>query len=170
MTEEPATGDAATGIARLAVVVALLTGLAAADFAPEPRSAGEVAPMADAQSEGLVVLDPERAATARAAIEAIARVTQTLPPRLLLVVADRTVWERLLRVPGVHVPTTPDDLPADLTPAERAFAAAWAARGIPKARPGEGLDWDAPGYLPPDAPPDAGKAGGSDRDPGEPER
>ena len=96
--------------------------------------------------------------------------TQTLPPRLLLVVADRTVWERVLRVPGVRVPTTPDDLPADLTPAERAFAAAWAARGVPKARPGEGQDWDDPGYLPPDAPPDAGKAGGSERDPGEPER
>ena len=106
-------GDtAATGMARLAVVVALLTGLAGADLAPEPRSAAEAAPMADAQSEGLVVLDPDRAARRRRS-RGIARGTQTLPPRLLLVVADLTAWERVMRIPGCAPPPCPDDLPAD---------------------------------------------------------
>jgi hypothetical protein len=43
-----------------------------------------------------------------------------------------------------------------LGPEEQLFAEAWASRmaETEKERRGEGLDWDAPGFLPPDAPQD----------------
>jgi hypothetical protein len=46
----------------------------------------------------------------------------------------------------------PPRLPPDLTQSERLFVAAWEARRQPKSRVGEGLSWDAPGFLPPDSP------------------
>ena len=89
--------------------------LAASDPAPKP-GAPMADPGADAGREVLVILDPDQAAAARGAIEAVARVTQSLPPRLLLVQADQPSWERVLRIPGVLAPAGPDDLPADLHP------------------------------------------------------
>ena len=126
--------------------------------------------MADAQSEGLVVLDPGRAATARAAIEAIARVTQTLPPRLLLVVADRTAWERVMRFPAC-ASTMPDDLPADLNSGRASLRSRLGRPPRPESS-GRARGWTGTprDICPPDAPPDAGEAGGTDRDPEEPER
>ena len=47
----------------------------------------------------------------------------------------------------------PDDVAEDFDEAERLFVDGWALRrrGKPE-RPGEGLDWDAAGRRPPDAP------------------
>lgn len=110
--------------------------------------------MADVPRERLVILEPGAASAARAKIEAVAAVTQALEPRLLLIRADPKAAEAVARiagVAGVH-DSPPAELPSDLTPAERTFVAAWAARGQPKTRPGEGLPWDAPGHLAPDGP------------------
>jgi hypothetical protein len=112
------------------------------------------ASMADVPRERLVILEPGAASAARAKIEAVAAVTQALEPRLLLIRADPKAAEAVARiagVAGVH-DGPPAELPSDLTPAERTFVAAWAARGQPKTRPGEGLPWDAPGHLAPDGP------------------
>lgn len=110
--------------------------------------------MADRPRERLVILDPGAAREARAQIAVIAAVTQALEPRLLLIRADAKAAESIARIAGVLgvYDRPPAELPSDLTPAERVFVAAWAARGEPKTRPGEGLPWDAPGHLAPDGP------------------
>jgi len=110
--------------------------------------------MPDAPRELLIVLDSQPASETLAQLRAAANVTQVFPPRLALVQAGPDARARIARIQGVlHVL---DDrarkLPADLTPAERAFAGAWQARQQPKARAGEGLPWDAPGFDPPDQP------------------
>jgi hypothetical protein len=71
-----------------------------------------------------------------------------------LVRVDDDERDAVLRIPGVTalVEEPPAELPTDLSPEERVFVAAWAARGAPKVRRGEGLDWDAPGFEPPDRP------------------
>ncbi|MFF0747468.1 hypothetical protein ACFYVL_44520 [Streptomyces sp. NPDC004111] len=120
--------------------------------------------------EFLVVLDPP-SATAGAegatdsehpltALRAVARVTQVLSRRLVLVRGGGAELVAALRgVPGVSlVRTDPEaELPEDGGAAgfdeeERLLVAAWRARARPKKRPGEGLGWDAPGFLPPDRP------------------
>nr|WP_315246783.1 hypothetical protein [uncultured Albidiferax sp.] len=69
-------------------------------------------------------------------------VVAALPPRLLV-----------LRLPAAaHLPgTVPlDQADPPLTESEQLFAAAWAAQGHKSApRPGDGADWDAPGFIPP---------------------
>lgn len=78
---------------------------------------------------------------------------------MFVVSGDADVARRIARIPGVRaVVNSSDDqeiseLP-DLSPAERLFVAAWCANthGGPKARPGDGLKWDSPGWLPPDRP------------------
>lgn len=104
--------------------------------------------MAEPHQEQLVILDAARADAARTELENLVPVTQILPPRLLLVRADHAAREGIRRVAGVIgvFATPPADLPADLAPEERVFAAAWAARSKSKTRPGEGLHWDAPGF------------------------
>jgi hypothetical protein len=48
----------------------------------------------------------------------------------------------------------PDDVIEELDEAERLFVEGWLLRRAGKpARPGDGLDWDAAGRRPPDAPP-----------------
>lgn len=61
-------------------------------------------------------------------------------------------------VPGVERVYTggesADDLPEGLSPAESVFVKGWMQRAKKaEPRPGEGKDWDAPGFLPPDSPP-----------------
>lgn len=69
-------------------------------------------------------------------------VVAALPPRL-----------RVLRLPGLAtlpgtVPLAQADPPLSAT--EQLFAAAWAAQGHKSAaRPGDGADWDRPGFTPP---------------------
>jgi hypothetical protein len=108
--------------------------------------------MAESQ-EQLVILDGDRADTARAEIEGVAPVTQMLPPRLLLILAAPGVPERVRRIPGVvEIFDRPSVVPAsDLSPPERVFVDAWATRNISKTRRGEGLNWGETGFEPPDA-------------------
>ena len=110
--------------------------------------------MPDAARELLIVLESKRASETLAQLRAVANVTQVFPPRLALVQAGPDARARAARIRGVlHVQDDPTrELPADLTPAERIFAAAWQARQQPKTRTGEGLPWDAPGFEPPDRP------------------
>ncbi|HJT91079.1 MAG TPA: hypothetical protein VJ777_03940 [Mycobacterium sp.] len=111
--------------------------------------------MTESQQEQLVLLEVAGVGPAIAEIEALAPVTQTLPPRLLLVHADADARNAILRIPGVvsvfDVAAAPIDVPLDLSQAERVFVAAWLTRSAPKTRRGDGLDWDAPGFEPPDA-------------------
>nr|WP_315191252.1 hypothetical protein [uncultured Albidiferax sp.] len=69
-------------------------------------------------------------------------VVAALPPRLLV-----------LRLPdAAHLTgTVPlDQADPPLTESEALFAAAWAAQGHKSApRPGDGADWDSPGFTPP---------------------
>jgi hypothetical protein len=110
--------------------------------------------MPDAPPELLVILEPRLADEALAQLRGVANVTQVLVPRLALVRADPEIVERVARIEGVAdvYEDAVSELPADLTPSERVFVSAWEARRQPKTRAGEGLPWDAPGFLPPDPP------------------
>ena len=110
--------------------------------------------MPDAPHELLVILEASLADEALAQLRAVANVTQVLTPRLALVQADPETTARAARIRGVLdvYDDAVSELPADLTPSERVFVSAWEARRQPKTRPGEGLSWDAPGFLPPDPP------------------
>ena len=137
------------------LVVTILTTCAANVAAPSlgRASDGPEVPVADTQQEQLVILDADRVDAALAEIQAVASVTQMLRPRLVLVRADPDVQEGILRIPGVIglFEAASADVPSELSPVERVFVDAWATRSAPKTRPGEGLDWDAPGFEPPDA-------------------
>jgi hypothetical protein len=112
--------------------------------------------MTDPPRELLVMIDPGLGDQALHRLRAVASVTQVLPPRLALVGADPEATDRVtgvVGVLGVYDDTLPDR-PPDLTPAEDVFISAWEARRHPKTRRGEGLPWDAPGFLPPDPPTD----------------
>ena len=55
---------------------------------------------------------------------------------------------------GLHIFSTteiPEEVLNSLDERESVFVAAWRSRLLPppKKRPGEGLDWDAPGFKPP---------------------
>jgi hypothetical protein len=112
--------------------------------------------MTDAPREHLIILESSLANQALGQLEAVATVTQVLPPRLVLIRADSGVRERLIGIAGVMgvYNVTPPGLPSDLTRMERVFISAWEARQR-KSRPGEGLPWDSPGFVAPDAPTDS---------------
>ena len=115
---------------------------------------GGVTPIANTLSEFLVILETRSADEALVRLRAVANVTQVLPPRLAIVEAERETAARVARIEGVlgvYDDAVPE-VPPDLTPSERVFVSAWEARRQPKTRPGEGLSWDAPGFLPPDPP------------------
>jgi hypothetical protein len=107
----------------------------------------------EAPSELLAILEPRLATEALAQLRLVANVTQVLAPRLALVQADPEGRSRAAALGGLHLyEGVISELPPDLTPSERVFIAAWEARRRTKTRIGEGLSWDAPGFLPPDAP------------------
>ena len=102
--------------------------------------------------ERLVLITGEEG---RNAFEEIAgvRITQSMSPRVMLVVGSGGGMRRLRTRPGVEV--IEGDLPARalewLDPEETLFARAWlSGRAKPGVRHGEGLPWDAPGFEPPD--------------------
>lgn len=101
----------------------------------------------------LVVLDPVLAEDAVAALGGMVTVTHRLPPRLARVGGEVST-DRALAIPGVvsvhHHP--PVAVPGEATLAERAFISAWQTTQEPGTRLGEGLDWDAAGFSPPDQP------------------
>jgi hypothetical protein len=108
--------------------------------------------MPDVRHEVLVVLEPRAAEKALARLRSVSQVIQVLPPRLAFVLVDAKNMARLARIQGVlkAYDDVPAKFPSDLTASERLFVSAWKARRQPKTRPGEGLPWDAPGYIPPD--------------------
>jgi hypothetical protein len=110
--------------------------------------------MPDPRREFLVVLEPRLADRALAHLRAIGNITQVLAPRLALVQAAPDTITRAAQIEGVLsvIDGTLPELPQDFTPSERLFVSAWEARQQPKTRLGEGLSWDAPGFLPPDPP------------------
>ncbi|WP_367847858.1 hypothetical protein [Rhodoferax sp. WC2427] len=72
------------------------------------------------------------------------QVVASMPPRLLVL---RLPSYKVAAIPGVQ-PLAQADPP--LNEGEQLFAAAWAAQGHKSApRPGDGADWDAPGFIPP---------------------
>jgi hypothetical protein len=110
--------------------------------------------MSDSSRELLVFLEPDLADQALAQLRAMVDVTQVLLPRLVLVRADPEALPRVSGIRGVadvHNEASFEH-PPGLSSAERLFVSAWQARQQPKIRPGEGRNWDAPGFLPPDPP------------------
>lgn len=104
----------------------------------------------------LVFLDDDRAEAALARLQQLGRITQVASRRLVVVEGggDRAQLES---IPGVVAATTsalPAHVSARLHDDEALFADAWAVRAQqgPKTRIGDGLPWDAPGFLPPDPP------------------
>ena len=88
------------------------------------------------------------------------RVTHVASPRL--VVVERTPEAAAAAAHGVDgvVAVSDGELPQTLMdrlgPEDQLFASAWASRmtETAKERKGEGLAWDAPGFDPPDPPPE----------------
>lgn len=83
------------------------------------------------------------------------RVTQQVSGRVVIVQA--AAKEELRALEGVRAVLEPgevlaDEIRGELTPSEALFVDAYAQRGRPKVRPGDGLSWDAEGFLPPDPP------------------
>jgi hypothetical protein len=86
------------------------------------------------------------------------RVTQRLSPRVVIVEpSGDTTKEKLQTMKGVDAVLEPGeslagDVRSTLTDTEALFVDAYAQRSRHKKRLGEGLDWDAEGFLPPDPP------------------
>jgi hypothetical protein len=82
------------------------------------------------------------------------RVKALVPPRLIVLEIEQSQVADLERLTGVEAvltgPSTP--LPASLMESERLFISGWQQQRGDKRRKGEGLPWDAEGYLPPDKP------------------
>lgn len=115
--------------------------------------------MSDRSAEFLVLLDDGAEGLGR--LRRSHRVTQTASSRLAVVEGPPGTGPEALRaIEGVAaVASSGDSLPAPspLTPEETLFADAWSMRtgaGSGGDRPGEGLSWDAPGFSPPDRPPE----------------
>lgn len=103
--------------------------------------------------EVLVILEPANAGQARREILRSAQVLQQASDRVMTVDGDA---ESVARVHGVvKVLTgseTAEALPG-LTPAESLFSKGWlVSKKKHLTRRGEGLAWDAPGFVPPDPP------------------
>jgi len=93
-------------------------------------------------------------------LQATCTVVSTMGQRLVVARVAPNGLSVLRALPGVMaVVDKATDLAAKsgafgLTDTEALFASAWAAQGQKKSpRVGAGLDWDAPGFEPPDAPP-----------------
>jgi len=86
------------------------------------------------------------------------RVTQRVSPRVMIVEpAVDVTKEHLQATDGIATVLEPGES-ADaatrqaLTATEALFVDAYAQRFRHKERPGDGVSWDAPGFLPPDSP------------------
>jgi hypothetical protein len=86
-------------------------------------------------------------------------VTGTMPPRLLLVriepgeLAAARAHAAVAQVVSDRVEASALQTTPPLTAGEALFVSAFAAQGRKSGpRPGEGLDWDSPGFTPPGRP------------------
>jgi hypothetical protein len=109
-------------------------------------------------STALVIMNESHADDVLSQVGQFVKVTQRLPPRLAIVEGEDRQLEAVRTLPGVIAVCegpVPDSVLQQLHPTERLFADGWAAGRQPKtARPGEGLQWDAEGFQPPDLPND----------------
>jgi len=100
----------------------------------------------------LLILD---AAPISSDLERHYRITQKISPRVLIVEgAGASAKKELQTMEGVEAVLEPGERPAPeirgaLNDAELIFVDAYAQRAVPKKRHGDGLDWDAAGFLPP---------------------
>ncbi len=85
-------------------------------------------------------------------VTAITEPLQQIGSRVVVIANTRA--EEVQKIPGVRIVATGPIDPAlykDLSEAEQLFVSAWSSRQGQKKtnRPGDGLDWDAPGYKAP---------------------
>ena len=84
------------------------------------------------------------------------KVISLLRPRVLVFDIDEQLAAQLRDDPevvGVFTGEVPEEVLTQLDPGERLFVSAWQQRSADKKRRGDGLPWDAPGFVPPDLPP-----------------
>jgi hypothetical protein len=111
-----------------------------------------------ARRELLVVLRGEQAEESLKQLSAKHNVQHVISPRVIVIEGAQNELAGLRAVPGVLAATAGELPPAvleGLDESEALFVAAWSSRtkeGTSKQRPGEGLAWDAPGFVPPDPP------------------
>ncbi len=106
--------------------------------------------------EALVITNASGSDALWSRISELVDVKQRLPPRLAIVQGEPDALDNLRKEQGVvdvSEETVPDTALRQLNPTERLFADAWVLGRKPKVnRPGDGLQWDADGFLPPDPP------------------
>ena len=104
--------------------------------------------------EVLIVMDRAAAPAEREAVLSAGRVKQSISNRVFEAEVSDDALAKLQSMAGVAKVVTGRE--AGLPPlddAESLFVQAWISRrGQVKERFGEGLDWDAPGMIPPDPP------------------
>jgi hypothetical protein len=107
------------------------------------------------EPEVLVILRPGAGTDGLARLRSEYPVTSVMPPRIAVLSAGAGI-ERVSGLPDVEavLAQPEDEAPPSLSEPERLFVSAWRARqhAGPKTRAGDGLSWDAPGFLPPDPP------------------
>jgi hypothetical protein len=106
-------------------------------------------------SEDIVLLSSTDQA-AKIAVEQHFHVASSLPPRLLVVSAEENVARALRDIPGVLavIGWKTSTLPDLLNETERLFVRAWQQRqqSNEKDRHGDGMNWGADDFSPPDRP------------------
>ena len=106
--------------------------------------------------EALVIVQPGADERTLRRLREVVTVEQAAAPRLAVIRADEEgirAVQKLRGISGVYLDDVPSAERARLGPTERLFIDAWELRKRPKLhRKGEGLPWDAPGFLPPDPP------------------
>lgn len=114
---------------------------------------------AGGRRELLVILRGERAEEALKQLSAKHNVQQVASQRVVVVEGAQNELAGLRAMPGVLAATAgelPQAVLEGLDQGETLFVAAWLSRTkeepSKKQRPGEGLSWDTPGFVPPDPP------------------
>ena len=112
-------------------------------------------------TEMLVVLTATHRQQTREVIKNRFQLRHIVSDRILVIEKPDERQISLLRaMTGIQVATVeplPQDILNTLNQTETLWVAAWFERKRPKQRPGDGLTWDAPGFLPPDLPPKKNK-------------
>lgn len=104
--------------------------------------------------EVLIVLAPSATESQRQAVTRAAPVAQTISDRVFTsTTADAAALRSMSGVAAVLTGGESAQALPPLDDTETLFVQAWLTRaGQAKQRPGEGLNWDAPGMAPPDRP------------------